>query len=216
MGFTKLFRGLNAFILAMVLSALVIFSIVVFSGCNKEEVLVSEKVQGGSSTGAVESPTKAAEEKQVSYSLTSEEEKKLFEILNPGKKTALSTSYKTMSIGDVYVFAIGITNIFPDEKSYKIEVEFKEGKENVGGIANLITDIDDTIYTWFAKNKFEVKKLKSEEQAVIPLIVEIKPKIGANKNTVVGTYNFDIKVMYESSPQFWDLYESNLLSIRVK
>ncbi|MFC1753765.1 hypothetical protein ACFL96_10300 [Thermoproteota archaeon] len=150
-----------------------------------------------------------------SYALSSEEEAKA-KNFESGRKTMISTPYKIMQVGDVYVFGVGIKNILPGEYNFRIQLHFSEAK-TTGGLATLMEGTDeDTMLGWMGKNRFSQIKIAPNEETVVPLIVYVGSDIGPGESTGPGSYDFDIGVEYESNPHFWEEYETNVLTIKVK
>ncbi|MBU0535681.1 MAG: hypothetical protein KKE20_01855 [Nanoarchaeota archaeon] len=195
----------------------ILIILVVAIGCGKGPDTVTSTPTADSGTGAQQTQQTAqtTQTAAVSYELSSEEEAKATQF-EQAKKTMISTPYKIMQVGDVYVFGLGIKNVMPKEGNFRVALHFKEAK-TTGGVATLIEGTeDDAMITWLGKNRFGIEKIGSGQEKVLPLIVEVKPTIGPGENTIPGSYVFDVMVEYESTPQFWDTYQENTLTIKVK
>ncbi|MBD3313882.1 hypothetical protein GF345_05565 [Candidatus Woesearchaeota archaeon] len=198
-----------------------ILVLVIALGCSKGPETPSQTTEPSSQDSAMIDDESDAEEtsaessEPASYDLSSEEAEKAVDF-EQGKKTRISTPYKIIQVGDTYVFGVGIKNVMPREQRFRLKVHFKEAK-TTGGLATLI-DVadDDTMLSWMGNNRFTTVELGPGESTAEPLIVEVKPTIGPGESTIPGSYVFDVLIEYESSPRFWDSYEENILTIKVK
>ena len=174
-----------------------------------------DSVTGADGAGGSAATPPAASGSAASTELTSEEKAKAEEKLSTATKAVLGTPFKIMSLGETYVFGLGITNVFPKEKKFKMAVRLREAKTS-GGVATLIPGIDETIEDWLSKNKFKTITIGSGEETVVPIIVTVGPKISATQATIAGSYAFDVNVEYEQSDQFFDDYVELDLTVKVK
>jgi len=124
---------------------------------------------------------------------------------------------KIMAVGDAYVFGLGIKNIYPQEENFRIKFRVVDAKATSGGLSNLVTT-DETIDGWLARNRFGVITIPNMGEKIVPIIVEVGPKVSVTQDTVTGTYTFEILVEYEKTSQFWDRYDAaeHLLAIKVR
>ncbi|MFO8016614.1 MAG: hypothetical protein R6U32_05910 [Candidatus Woesearchaeota archaeon] len=211
----------------------VIAILTILSGCGNGNTVVTPDSEGddqqaetgaqdstasydsGSSAEGDSQDSASEEASDVSMELSADERNLAEERLDKGERVALSTPYKIMEIGDSYVFAVGIKNIYPNTKRFRLDLEIEDAKTS--GLSNLI-HTDETIYNWFSRNTFSTFTLDDSEEKIVPLIVEVGPYVAEGEETVPGSYTFDITFEYETSDGFWDNYNTgqDLLTIKVK
>ena len=206
----KIKYGLFVLILALSLALFL-------AGCSNEKE-ASQIVAPSGDTGVQQEPTTGTSTATGTMQVLtlSDAEKKLSEDrLKTGEKVAVSTPLKMMNIGDVYTFAVGIKNIYPNPKNFRLNPKFDNAKTS--GLANLI-HTDSAIDSWLGRNRFESFTLASGEQKIVPLIVEVGPEIAADSETIPGSYTFEVIFEIESSPRFWDKYNTgeDPLVIKIK
>ena len=195
---------------------MILLILLVAAGCSKGEETVGPTAAPAAGGGAAASSQQTAQPSAAaSYDLGSDEAAKALDF-ESSKKTRISTSFKIMQVGEVYVFGVGVKNMMPKGANFKLDVHFREGKTS-GGLATLIEEADeDTMLGWIGKNRFSTFSIPGNGEKVVPIIMEVNPQIGQGESTMPGSYAFDVIVNYESSPQFWDPYEENILTIKVK
>ncbi len=195
-----------------------ILVLTVIVGCSSgQDTAVTPSQDSSQDGGEGASASSGAQDQppSQSYELSQEERNKALEF-EQGKKTKLSTNYRIMEEGDVYVFGLGIKNVMPKEKNFKIDIYFKEAK-TTGGLATPISEADkDTMLSWAGRNRFSNVEMEGNSETVIPVTMEVTPQIGPGEETIPGSYVFTIDVDYESSPRFWDDYSEEDLTIKVK
>ena len=139
--------------------------------------------------------TTTSEQRTVSYVLSSSEKKLAEDKLTTSNYIAVSkTNFgaDALSIGDVYVFGIGVLNIKPTEEEFFIEARFIEAKDQV---SSAIETDKNVMESWLAKNNFgQTYKLETQKQTVIPLIIEVGNKRKSDMETIPGTYVFEVEV----------------------
>lgn len=191
--------------------------LILVAGCSGKEpgstVVTSQPTQGsGSQETSAGQGTASA---NIVLTMSEAEKSLAEEKLKKGQKVAISTSMKIMAVGDVYTFAVGIRNTYPNPKNFRLKPVLDDAKST--GLSNLIST-DETIENWLARNKFSSFELGGAEQKIVPLIVEVGPEVAAGAATGPGSYTFDVEFEIESTPGFWDKYNTgqDLLVIKVK
>lgn len=181
----------------------------------------SQTVAGGStpspgSSDNTAAGTGAATQPGLMVTTLSAAEQKLAEDkIKTGQRVAVSTPMKIMAVGDVYTFAVGVKNIYPKTYTFRLKPKLLDAKSP--GLSNLI-HTDETIEEWLARNNFETFQIDMAQSKVVPLIIEVGKDISSTSKTVPGSYTFEVVVEYESSPRFWDKYNTgeDPLVIKIK
>lgn len=188
-------------------------------GCSNKSETVSGTSTGSQDQGVAQTSDgsqQAAQSNNLMVTTLFDAEKSLSsDKLKKGERVAVSTPLKMMNVGDVYTFGVGIKNIYPNPKNFRLKPVLDDAKST--GLANLI-HTDDTIEGWLARNRFETFTLQSGEEKVVPFIVEVGPEVAAGGKTVPGSYTFDVAFEIETTPRFWDKYNEGQdpLVIKVK
>ncbi len=130
-----------------------------------------------------------------------------------GVRSCLPVNYKIGSIGDSLVFAYGIKSQEVPRTQYKIVVNFVERQISMGEAP--VEAEDATMNTWVV-NQYGEKYMDSQETWVAPIVIKIGKNIGVDKETVPGTYIFEIKAQKVDSNGFTDDYEAKKVSIKIK
>lgn len=189
------------------------------AGCSDKggtEVVIPEDTSSGAATQAATATSQASTTTSTtSLTLSPAEEALAADKLKKGERVSVSTPYKVMSVGDIYVFAVGVKNIYPKTYNFRLRPNFDNAKSS--GLANII-HTDDTVESWIARNSFTSFALENGEERIVPLIVEVKPKVAETQDTIPGSYTFEIVFEYEKISRFWEKYNTgeDLLVIKVK
>lgn len=191
--------------------------LILVAGCGSKEpgstVVTSQPTQGsGSQETTTEQP---AAPTNIVLTMSEAEKSLAEEKLKKGQKVAVSTPMKIMAVGDVYTFAVGIKNTYPNPKNFRLKPVLDDAKST--GLSNLIST-DETIENWLARTNFSPFELGGAEQKIVPFIVEVGPEVAVGAATGPGSYTFDVEFEIESTPGFWDKYNTgeDLLVIKVK
>jgi hypothetical protein len=133
--------------------------------------------------------------------------------LTGGVRSCLPVNYKIGSVGDSLVFAYGVKSQEVPQTKYRIVVNFIEYQTPMG--AAPIEAEDATMNTWVV-SKHEDKYMASQEKWLAPVVVKIGENVGVGKNTVPGTYVFEIQAQKIDEHGFTDIYETKRISIKAK
>src|SRR3989344_2883453 len=93
----------------------------------EEPAAVVEKAPAPAAT-----PPPTPVQAQPSYEITQETLEKLNAVFTKATILELSESSKKMSFGDVYVFAIGVTNTISFSDNFTMQVEFRRSYDKYG------------------------------------------------------------------------------------
>ena len=205
----------NKIFVFMVISSIVLG--LLMTGCGSKDTDVVVPADGGDSGLVVQTPadTPAPAPSTTSMTLSESEKTLALDKLDKGERVAVSTPYKVMGVGDTYVFAVAVKNIYPKAYNFRLKPKINDAKST--GLANLI-HTDDTIENWLANNRFETFSLDMQGEKVVPLIVTVGPDVAVDQKTIAGSYTFEIVFEYEPNSRFWEKYNTgeDLLVIKVK
>ncbi len=150
-----------------------------------------------------------------SYELSSEDIELLNKKLTKGTKATMTylTSKKVMSVGEYFVFGLGITNTGLEKKKFHVDVEFNKAKDDFD---NIIETDESVMEKWLSGNRFEDFELDSLEQKKIPIGIFVYDKIKADKKTAPGTYYFRATVSTYRNANYLDKYATFDFNVRVK
>lgn len=151
----------------------------------------------------------------ITEKLSSEKEY-VFELLSPSDTVAVPENFQKAFVGDTKLFLLGIYNIEPADRWYKIEISPIKAYDK---FANKI-DTDKTIDSWFYNNKQAPFLVKSSTKDVVPVVFYVGNYTRNVKNTAVptepGTYVFSVKVYSgDENSSIQQLYSAKELSIMV-
>jgi len=208
--------GINMKYKLIVIMMVVLSLFLLACGSDEAEVVVPVDSAPADTAPQETTPTPTPITPPASTALSAAESDLSKEKLKKGERVAISTPFKMMSKGGVYVFAVGIKNIYPKEYNFKLNPNLDDAKST--GLANLIHTDQTIIDTWLGQNRFTTFSLGSQEEKIIPLIVEVGSEVAAGDETVPGSYTFEVVVEYEVNSRFWDRYNvgADYLTIKVK
>lgn len=187
------------------------------AGCGGKDETIQPVASGEPAvqTSGTSGGQQAAATAPISTELSAAEKALAEEKMKTGERVAVSTSMKIMTIGESYVFAAAITNIYPQAKKFRLRATIDDAKSP--GLSNLI-HTDETIDNWIAKSDFSVFELANGEVNVVPVVVVVGPEVAKGEPTVPGSYTFDVVFEIESSKGFWEKYNrgQDPLVIKIK
>jgi hypothetical protein len=159
------------------------------------------------------------EEARLDQETTREIEK----LLNDGSKIGIPMDSKEVTVGKPVVYGLGIYNILPGEKRFRVEIEFG-GKENQerevdSDIFSNIDNCKDYVGDHWIFDVYNVGKeytIKHNTRKSIPIQIELDSTVcdSPNIRTTSGTYIFNVIVRYDAaadpSVEDWVLYDGHI------
>jgi glucose/arabinose dehydrogenase len=153
---------------------------------NREaETIVTE------TTAATNQPAAPAAPAAVSYEITAETTSKLNTVFKLGDTMAVSEGSRKMSVGDSYVFAVGVGNPNMPSDSFQLKAELKKTYDKS---SNSILSNLSVANSWLAKNEFPIKTIDRGGSEVFPFVIEIKNFVDGTAPKI-GTYEFKLTAL---------------------